>query len=208
MQNPIFLLKSEILTVNSLFLRMRNFYFTLINILLVLQLSGQIFSLPNGENLRNIENKQIGFKQFTKNQAVAIVLFSSDCPLSQKYASILRGYSEQYPTVKFIAVFSKWDSKEAIEVFLKEYPLSMTAFQDPKNRFIHQLDAEATPEVFLFDKKHVLKYRGAIDNWFYALGKYRPEPTECYLENAINDYLNNKEIKLKKTNAIGCIIEK
>ena len=181
--------------------------FLLFNLFLIPSFS-QTVTLPKGKSLRGIENREIKFKQLTENQAVVIVLFASDCPLSQKYASILRGYNDQYSTIKFIAVFSKWDTKEAIEVFLKEYPLSMAVFQDPKSRFIHQLNAEATPEVFLFDKKHVLKYRGAIDNWFYALGKYRPEPTECYLENAINDYLNNKEIKLKKTNAIGCIIEK
>jgi thiol-disulfide isomerase/thioredoxin len=145
----------------------------------------------------------------------ALIFLAAECPISQKYAPILRGLQTQFPQVKFIAIFTKWDKIEAINDFLKEYPLSeannisgITVLKDEKNNLIKKIDARITPEVFLFDKNSVLIYRGAIDNWFFALGQYRSQATEHYLADALQLFLKNEPVKIKQTNAIGCIIEK
>jgi thiol-disulfide isomerase/thioredoxin len=143
----------------------------------------------------------------------ALIFLAAECPISQKYAPILRGMQEQFPDVKFIVVFTKWDKTEAIKGYLNEYPLTITKYpitvlKDKKNGLINEINAKITPEAFLFNKDGVLKYRGAIDNWFYALGKYRPEASENYLKDAIDSVFKNEPIKIKQTDAIGCIIEK
>ena len=146
----------------------------------------------------------------------ALIFLAAECPISQKYASILRGVQNQFPQVKFLAIFTKWDKKETIEEYLKNYPLIISAnnpnrfivLKDKNNNLVKKIGAQTTPEAFLFDENGVLMYRGAIDNWFYALGQYRPEATEHYLTDALQLFLNNEPIKIKQTNAIGCIIEK
>ena len=145
----------------------------------------------------------------------ALIFLAAECPISQKYAPILRGVQQQFPQVKFLAVFTKWDKKEMIEEYLKGYPLSISnnpnsfvVLQDKNNNLVKKIDARITPEAFLFDKNGVLIYRGAIDNWFFALGQYRPEATEHYLVDALQLFLKNEPVKIKQTNAIGCIIEK
>jgi thiol-disulfide isomerase/thioredoxin len=145
----------------------------------------------------------------------ALIFLAAECPISQKYAPILRGLQTQFPQVKFIAIFAKWDKMEVINDFLKEFPLieanisgGITVLQDEKNNLVKKIDARITPEVFLFDKNAVLIYRGAIDNWFFAFGQYRPEATEHYLADALQSFLKNEPVKIKQTNAIGCIIEK
>jgi thiol-disulfide isomerase/thioredoxin len=145
----------------------------------------------------------------------ALIFLAAECPISQKYAPILRGLQTQFSQVKFIAIFTKWDKKQDIEEYLKAYPLSISnifnnfvVLQDKSNKLVKKIDARITPEVFLFDKNGVLIYRGAIDNWFFALGQFRPEATEHYLVDALQLFLNNQPVKIKQTNAIGCIIEK
>jgi thiol-disulfide isomerase/thioredoxin len=146
--------------------------------------------------------------QLTGNQPLVTILLTPECPITQKYTPIIRSLSNQFPTVKFLLIFTKWDDWQDIKAFQKEYPLSILAYKDFKNQFVKKIDATVTPEVFFFDKNHVLLYRGCIDNWFYSLGKHRQEPTECYLEDAINAHLKGELIKIKETNALGCIIEK
>ena len=55
---------------------------------------------------------------------------------------------------------------------------------------------------------HEVIYRGAIDNWFYELGRYRLEITDHYLIDAINASLDGKKPALTKTEALGCFIQR
>ena len=58
----------------------------------------------------------------------------------------------------------------------------------------------------MIDNEGNLIYRGMIDNWFYALGKYRKITTAYYLEDAINAYLKGEDVSIKQTEPIGCFI--
>lgn len=115
--------------------------------------------------------------------------------------------SQQYSQVKFVGVFTKWEDWADVEQFAKEYHFDFPLVFDKNNRLLRQLQATTTPEVFLLDKKGTIQYRGAIDNWFYGLGKYRPKTTEHYLTDALDAFLQNKEIVIKKTEPIGCVVE-
>jgi hypothetical protein len=159
-------------------------------------------------SLESVDSGQLKMSSIIRNVPCVVVLCNPECPISQKYTPILRGMIERFSSIKFLVVFTKWDNWQEIKTFQKDYPLSISTFRDVKNHFVKKIKADITPEVFFFDKNAVLLYRGAIDNWFYNLGKHRPEATECYLEEAIDAYLKNEIIKIKKTNAVGCIIEK
>jgi hypothetical protein len=49
-------------------------------------------------------------------------------------------------------------------------------------------------------------YSGAIDNWLEELGKQKVAASKHYLEDAITESINNKEIVIKRTTAHGCLI--
>jgi thiol-disulfide isomerase/thioredoxin len=245
-------------------------------------------------------------KQQIGNKPFVLIFFNTDCPICQKYTSILRGIADSVSDVKFILVFSKWDSLQAIKDFVNEsglgdaqscvYPQNFESskshrlgqfcsggfqsavngytnsvefrrngafkhvlyapflrnsmknlkslrrikirrykidrpdgslnpqinllgsgnFQtspnlnhlwDYKNKLIKKLKATNTPEAFFFDKNGTLQYRGAIDNWFYELGRYRPQATEQYLKNALTQFLKNEKITVAHTKPVGCLIE-
>ena len=164
--------------------------------------------------LLNADLKKQRLSEIVDNQPFVIIFYTTECPICQKYVPILRGLADCFPSVKFVTVFTKINAATNFQDFVKNTPLSnlgskngISPFWDKRNRLAHRLHATATPEAFLFDAKGHLKYRGAIDNWFFALGKYRETATENYLSDAIASLLKNEKIKIEKTTPIGCLIE-
>ncbi|MBX2896579.1 MAG: hypothetical protein KF763_14135 [Cyclobacteriaceae bacterium] len=93
--------------------------------------------------------------------------------------------------------------------FRKEYKLPATIglVDDKSHRMTNKLAASITPEVFLLSATGGVLYSGAIDNWFFELGRYRPEVTEHYLLDAIKATLNQTAPPVEKTTAVGCFIQ-
>lgn len=180
--------------------------------------TSQSASFLKKKTLKTLTNQKIALSQFTENKPFVLVFYSTDCPICQKYVPILRGVSDSFPDVKFILIFTKWDSLQATKNFARSITWDRRASStnasndfgyvwDYKNKLIKNLKATTTPEAFFYDINHKLQYRGAIDNWFFALGRYRPQATEHYLKNALTQYLKNEKISVSKTNPIGCLIE-
>ncbi|MBL7814623.1 MAG: redoxin domain-containing protein [Saprospiraceae bacterium] len=188
-------------------------------ILLLMPFAATVAQSPSftRTKLKNLENKTVKLSHFIEDKPIILVAYGSDCPICQKYVPILRGMSDTFSTITFIFVFSKWDSLQAIKDFVNEVgdkgALSHSVTKniyflwDKKNKLLKKLKATTTPEAFLFDRNKKQLYRGAIDNWFFALGKYRPQATEFYLKNALTQFLNNEKITVPQTHPIGCIIE-
>ena len=60
---------------------------------------------------------------------------------------------------------------------------------------------------FLLNEKEQVLYHGAIDNWYYALGKNRLEISEHYLDDAVAQALNQQPIIRPFVKPVGCFIE-
>ena len=79
---------------------------------------------------------------------------------------------------------------------------------DTNQILTHFLDAKVTPECFLLDKDLKIIYQGLIDDWIKELGRKGQQINNSYLDDAIINYLNRDSVKIIKTTAIGCIIER
>ena len=191
-----------------------------LSILLTLILGGctpQLSSFLKNNTLQNVSNEKKTLVQVIENKPFVFIFFATDCPICQRYVPILRGMADSLSDIKFILVFSKWETTEGIKTFALDVNIennkpnqskhNIILFQDTDNHLIKKLKATTTPEAFFYDKNHKLRYQGAIDNWFFALGRSRPEATEHYLQNAITQYLNHDKITISNTKAIGCLIE-
>ena len=79
---------------------------------------------------------------------------------------------------------------------------------DKKNKLSKLIGASVTPEAFLIcrDSGKIL-FHGAIDNWFYSLGKKRSVITANYFEDALKQLLNNEKIRVPFAQPVGCYIE-
>ena len=96
--------------------------------------------------------------------------------------------------------------KAEIAGFVEKYKIDYPLMADPSMRLCRYLQASATPEAILLSAGDELIYKGAIDNWYTALGKSRIKATENYLQDAIDRALKQERVYLKRTIPVGCLI--
>jgi hypothetical protein len=77
---------------------------------------------------------------------------------------------------------------------------------DKDHELVRKYSITVTPEVVLLDATGKVQYRGAIDNWYYELGKHRQTVTEHYLIDAIQSSISGETIAIKEAKPIGCIL--
>ena len=148
--------------------------------------------------------------QQIRSQAATVVLFLDPvCPVTQKYGATIRKLREEWGSkgVNMLAVYPVVNiDSSTIADFAQAYRYNFSHIPDPQQQLAKQLQARTTPEAFLLDSLEQVRYRGAIDNWFYELGRYRRIVTEHYLKDALTAYLQGEPILVAKTEAVGCII--
>lgn len=149
------------------------------------------------------------FEKF-QNQKSVLVFLSPDCPISQKYTLTLKNLHKEFEEkrIHFYAVFAgNYYTDSEIEKFKNKYQLAFNIIRDRNFELVKKTGATITPEVFLLDENLQIVYSGAIDNWYVSLSKKRSVITEHYLKEALTQWLEEREILVKKTEAVGCIIE-
>ncbi|OIN59127.1 hypothetical protein BLX24_12290 [Arsenicibacter rosenii] len=110
--------------------------------------------------------------------------------------------------ISFLAVYPlATDTAEIIATFQQTYKLPFQGRSDPEKKTAHRLNAQITPEVVVVNEKGQIYYQGAIDNWYYTLGRHRPQPTQHYLRDALDAALAGRPVLTPKTEAIGCLID-
>lgn len=156
--------------------------------------------------IKDIRNKPFSITAHEKN--VVVFFLGTDCPITQKYITRVKDIvSEFKSTTDFYGVFPSQFSLKQIKRFKKDYKMTIRFLSDDKMELAHLLGATVTPEVFLMDDGLKLQYKGAIDNWFYELGKNRLNTSERYLIDALSALANDETPLVKETEAIGCFIQ-
>ena len=77
---------------------------------------------------------------------------------------------------------------------------------DPDGDVGHMYDAKTTPQMFVIDKKGVLRYDGAIDG-AYSANAAKQQSSEQYFANALDAVVAGKAVKLSKTRPYGCSVK-
>jgi len=142
-----------------------------------------------------------------KEQTV-IMFIAPDCPLCMTLSTPFSELSEKYTDIQFLAIYSgKHYEPMEINMFATETKLKPRIFRDYDYEVAHQLGASLTPEFFLIDSSATILYQGAMDDRILELGSYKQQWDKHYLVDAIEATLAEKEVILKKTEPIGCILE-
>jgi len=152
---------------------------------------------------------------FTKTHAQEKILVQffmhTTCPISQKYTLTINEIAQKFQNqpVQFELVFLDINGASQIKKvkeFLKTYQIKVPYKMYKNTDYAQQMGIKVTPEV-LVTYHNQIQYQGAIDDWFIDWGKNKKQPEQFYLINAINGMLTSQTIWIKKTNAIGCLIE-
>jgi peroxiredoxin len=122
--------------------------------------------------------KTVKLHDLKGKKATVVVFLSFDCPVSTSYSQVLADMVAEFGKegVSFVGLTVNQDeSRTTVAKQAKHWKLSFPVFLDKDYVAVDALKAEFTPEVFVLDGNHVLRYRGRIDNSYYA--RLKPSTT-------------------------------
>lgn len=158
-------------------------------------------------SLKDTKNKPHSLKKLSeKKKAVVLIFLATQCPIVDDYVERINALAKDYKEkeVQLVGIHSnKHETIEEIKKYSEKHNFEFPILKDPKNGLADYFQARRTPEVFVLDKEHILRYKGAIDD-------SRKTPENQYLKNVLNLILEGKVIpeKQRKTRAIGCTIKR
>ena len=163
------------------------------------------FSLPD------FHGKAHGLDAY-EGRPVVLAILGVECPLAKNYAPRLKELAAEFEKqgVAFIGIDANvQDSLSEIGQFVKTYELTFPLLKDNNNLIADKLGAVRTPEVFLLDKDHVVRYWGRIDDQYgfkTGAGYVKPKLRNRYLADAITQMLAGQEIAQPVIEAHGCFV--
>lgn len=183
-------------------------------------LQAQINTLTPGQEapefeLKNVNGKEVGFKNFPDAKGFILVFTCNTCPVSQAYEERIKELDKKYAAQGYpvIAInpndpeLVSDDSYEKMQQRAKNKAYSFPYLFDKGQVITNRYGAKNTPHAFLIgrqNKGYIIEYAGAIDN----------DPRDGnsgktnYMENAIADLQHGKKPALASTKAIGCSVKR
>jgi len=161
-------------------------------------------------DLKDFRGREFKLQDFSDDSYLVVAFLGTECPLAKHYANRLKSIARVYDSksVQVLAIMSnRQDSLEEIEAFVLRQKLTYPVLKDPSNLFADQVGAKRTPEVFVYDEKRNLRYRGRVDDQWGVSHKL-DEPRRRDLQLALDDLLEGKEVTVARTEASGCIISR
>ncbi|MGC6414428.1 MAG: thioredoxin family protein [Bacteroidia bacterium] len=162
-------------------------------------------------SLLNTDGKMVSTFDFSDKYAFVIFVTCNHCPYSQAYWNRLIKMAQKYEedNLGMIALCGNdeikypQDSFENMKSLAKQKKLPFPYLYDETQEVLQHLGALKTPEVFLFNQRRELVYRGAIDDCW----DNEATVTHVYLEDAIEYALDGLEIDYPEIPAVGCSIK-
>jgi len=155
--------------------------------------------------LTDTNGKILAFNDLKGKNGAVIVFVSAQCPVVRAYNERISKLAADYEAkgINFIGINS--NSTESLE-WVKTHTAENYKFPvliDTGNVIADKLGANVTPEMFYFNEKNVLVYRGAIDN-----DKSGQNTAPNYLSDAIDATLAGKPVTKTTAFATGCSIKR
>jgi peroxiredoxin len=160
------------------------------------------FTLPDSSG------RTFSLDQFKDRKAIVIAFIGTECPINNAYMPRLLELEKTYAPrgVQLLAINSnQQDTPKRIAAHVKEYGLTFPVLKDSGNVVADQFGAQRTPDVFVLDAEHVIRYQGRIDDQ-YGIGFKRPRPLHRDLAEALDAVLAGKSVAEPSTNVAGCLI--
>jgi len=164
--------------------------------------------------LENIDGKMVSLSDYDDAKGFIVVFTCNTCPYAVAYEDRVQGLNKKYADKGYpvIAIMPNninvkpGDNMEAMKTRAKDKGFTFPYLMDAGQDIYPQYGATKTPHVYILQKEqkgNVVKYIGAIDDNYQDADAVKTK----YVEDAVDALLNNKEVKIKETKAIGCSIK-
>ena len=159
-----------------------------------------------------VTGKNVQLKDFRGNKALLVMFISNHCPYVKNIKKGITEYAKDYlpKGVGIVAISSNDienypdDSPEKMKEDAEKYGYPFPYLYDETQGIAKAYKAACTPDLFLFDQKHELVYRGQFDS-------SRPSNDEPVtgedLREATDKVLAGEDLPENQTPSIGCNIK-
>lgn len=161
--------------------------------------------------LKGVDEKFYSLDDYEDKKVLCVIFSCNHCPYVKAVEDRINQIAKDNSTRSFALVCINSndemtyaeDSFEEMKKRAKEKNFVFPYLRDDSQDTARAYDAVCTPDIFLFDEKRVLRYRGRIDdNW-----KDESKVTKKELQRAIDRLLENKDIDFETTPSMGCSIK-
>lgn len=160
--------------------------------------------------LLDLDGRAVELPELSKSKASVFLFTRTDCPVSNRYAPVVRRLYEEFAAqgVTFYLVYvDPTESVEEIREHVEQYDYPCRALRDPQHQLAQRSGVSVTPEAAVFVPGGLMPYRGRIDNRFVEFGETRAAPTTHDLQDALVAILAGAPVKTPTTEAVGCYID-
>ena len=173
--------------------------------------AGAVAGTEVGSKLQNFQLKDAsGTSRSLESYSGKILVFvfwSFKCPVSLAYddrvEKMQAKYSDKGVVVLGVASGAS-DNAEEIRANAANLKIQFPILLDTEGDLAEKLGATHTPDIFIFDRESVLRYKGALDN--------NKKPGEsgriAYAEDAIDAILAGRAAPVSETRPFGCSIKR
>jgi len=155
--------------------------------------------------LDNCYGKPVSLADFDDKRAVVLVFLGTECPLAKLYGRRLNQLQRNFADADVMIVginSNTQDSLTELTRYRSRYDINFPLLKDVGNRVADALGATRTPEVFLLDADHVVRYHGRIDDQ-YGVGYARERTARPELAEAIAQLIAGDPIANPETTVTG-----
>ncbi|WP_333694903.1 thioredoxin family protein [Flavobacterium sp.] len=189
--------------------------FTVMTSFTLLNVNGyEIGSVATDFTLKNIDNTNVSLKDFKSAKGFIVIFTCNHCPYAVAYEDRIMALDKKYKSLGYPVIAinpnnpekQKEDSFEKMQVRAKEKGFTFPYLFDAGQKIYPQYGATKTPHVYILQKTakgNIVKYIGAIDDNYSDESAVKVK----YVEDAVDALLNNQDVKIKTTKAIGCSIK-
>jgi peroxiredoxin len=162
-------------------------------------------------NLKGVDGKYYSLDAFKDKKVLCIIFMCNHCPYVIAVQERINQIAKDYAGRSFaLAAINPndddaypEDSFENMKIRAKEIGYVFPYLRDETQETARAYDAACTPDVYVYDKDRILRYRGRIDdNW-----KDETNVTRKELRLAIDKVLEDKDIDFDMIPTIGCSIK-
>jgi peroxiredoxin len=175
------------------------------------------FSKAPDFELKNQKNESVKLSQFA-GKTVVLEWFNHGCPYVRKFydAQKMQELQEQY-TKKGIVWLTIVSSAVGKQGHLDSPAIATAQMEKEKSKANHMLldtdgkvgqvyEAKTTPHLFIIDPQGALVYQGAIDS-IPSADKADIPKAQNYVELALKELSDKKNVSIAKTKPYGCSIK-
>lgn len=162
-------------------------------------------------HLKGIDDRIYTLNDFNGDKILVIIFMCNHCPYVKAVIGRLVAIQKKYfdKSVRLIGINPNdskaypEDSFENMKLFAKEYSMNFPYLFDETQNTAKQYGAVCTPDIYVYDEKRKLRYRGRIDdNW-----KDEEQVKTKDLESAIENLIKGKDITFEQIPSMGCSIK-